>query len=310
MTPVLTVVIPAHNPDPERLRETLHGLRKQTLDGSLWETLLVDNSSTRFPNKEWLAEHAPARFRILQEATLGLSAARRSALQVAVGDFVVLVDDDNVLEPDYLLQTLAIFSTHPRVGLAGGRSSPRFDVEPPGWTREFFPLLALRDLGADERVSTGLLPAGAERNQYPVFAPIGAGMALRRQAWECWLATPAVGISDRRGAHLSSSGDNDIVLCAMRAGWEVGYFPKLALTHLIPPSRLEPEYLALLNNGIQRSWMQVLERHKVTPWPPLSAGGAALRKIKAWFTYRAWSSPSAHIRWRGACGHFDGRVAA
>src|SRR5208282_5798299 len=121
---------------------------------------------------------------------------------------------------------------------------------------------------------------------------------------------PAAGISDRRGVDLSSGGDNDIVLCAMREGWQVAYFPQLALTHLIPSSRLEPEYLAMLNRGIQRSWMQVLTRHRANPWPPLTAGGATLRKIKAWFAYRAWSSSASRIRWMGACGHFEGRVAA
>jgi GT2 family glycosyltransferase len=218
------------------------------------------------------------------------------------------VDDDNVLAPDYLEGSLSAFASHPRVGLAGGRSVPRFSSDPPGWAREFYGLLALRDLGGADRISQGLRPRGSERNAYPDFAPIGAGMALRRAAWQAWLDAPASGLSDRRGGALSSSGDNDIVLCAMRAGWEVGYFPGLVLTHLIPPGRLEASYLARLNRGIQKSWMQVLARHDASPWPPITPAGAALRKARAWFTHRAWSSPAARIRWNGACGHFEGRV--
>ena len=38
------------------------------------------------------------------------------------------------------------------------------------------------------------------------------------------------------------------------------------------------------------------------------AGVAVLRKTKSWFTYRAWSSPAAYIRWQGACRHFAGRT--
>jgi hypothetical protein len=208
-----------------------------------------------------------------------------------------------------LEQTLKVFETHRQVGVAGGRSTPRFEEEPAAWVREFLPLLALRDLGEGEQISSGLRGAGATRNQYPSFAPIGAGMALRRQAWENWLAASAPGLSDRRGGELFSGGDNDIVLCAMQAGWEVGYFPMLALTHLIPSARLEAAYLARLNRGIQKSWMHVLTRHEANPWPPLTAMGAALRKAKAWVSYRAWSSSAARIRWSGACGQFDGRVA-
>jgi len=308
MSSFLTAIIPAHNPDPGRLGKTLLGLRAQTLSSDRWETLLVDNASTRFPDMDWLAGQAPARFRVVREEALGLSAARRRGFRETPGEFAVLVDDDNVLAPDYLEQTLSLFASHPRVGLAGGKSTPSFESDPPEWTREFFGLLALRDLGGADRISNGLRPGGSSRNAYPDFAPIGAGMALRRPAWQAWLDAPASGLSDRKGGALSSGGDNDIVLCALGAGWEVGYFPGLVLTHLIPPGRLEEAYLARLNRGIQKSWMQVLARHDASPWLPLTPSGAALRKAKAWFTHRAWSSPAGRIRWNGACGHFEGRV--
>jgi len=95
-------------------------------------------------------------------------------------------------------------------------------------------------------------------------------MALRRAAWQAWLDArddaPNI-FSDRRGGALTSSGDNDIVLCAMRAGWEVGYFPQLMLTHLIPAGRLSVDYLSRLNRGIQTSWIQVLAAHDACQWP-------------------------------------------
>jgi glycosyltransferase involved in cell wall biosynthesis len=307
MTLDISVIIPAHNPDAERLRLTLNGLCVQTLDRARWELLIVDNASERFPDKEWISRHSPIRTRLIRETSLGLSAARRAGFREALGDVAVLVDDDNVLQPDYLEQALQILSAHPRVGLAGGPSTPIFESEPKGWAREFLPLLALRDLGSREIVSSGLRPDGRVANHYPAYAPIGAGMVLRRKAWESWLMASSAGMTDRRGNDLSSGGDNEIVLCAMSAGWEVGYFPSLSLSHLIPAGRLEPRYLARLNRGIQRSWMRVLTRYDANPWPPLSRTGAALRKIKSWFAYRAWSSPEAQIRWNGACGQYEGR---
>lgn len=307
MTPGLSVIIPTHNPHPGRLQRTLSGLRAQTLPAAPWETILVNNASTQFPEPAFFAEHAPANFRIVNEPVLGLTSARQCGFRAARGAVAVLVDDDNVLAPDYLERVLAILDRHPRVGLAGGKSLPEFERAPADWEREFLPLLALRDLGPTELVSTGLRPAGRERNEYPAFAPIGAGMALRRAAWGAWLEAGSAQ-SDRKGGELTSSGDNDIVLCAMKAGWEAGYFPELNLIHLIPASRLEAAYIARLNRGIQKSWMQVLARHGASPWGPLSATGAALRKARSWFSHRAWTSPAARIRWQGACGHFDGRV--
>jgi cellulose synthase/poly-beta-1,6-N-acetylglucosamine synthase-like glycosyltransferase len=307
----LSVIIPTHNPHPGRLRRTLAGLRAQTLPVDRWETILVNNASTGLPGAGFFADGAPANFSMVSEPTLGLSSARRHGFNVARGTLAVLVDDDNVLAPDYLEQVLALFARQPRVGVAGGKSVPEFERPLADWQQEFLPLLALRDLGPSELISHGLRPAGGTRNEYPAFAPIGAGMALRRAAWSAWLDAPAAAgaaLSDRRGRELTSAGDNDLVLCAMRAGWEAGYFPELSLTHLIPASRLDAGYLARLNRGIQKSWMQVLARHEASPWPPLTPLGATLRKAKAWLAHHPWSSPAARIRWQGACGHFDGRT--
>lgn len=304
-----TVVIPAHNPDPDRLRRVLLGLRGQTLSAAQWHTVLVDNASKRFPDTAFFAAAAPENFAIVGEPVPGLTAARRRGFSAARGNFAVLVDDDNVLAPDYLATVLELFSQHPEVGLLGGRSLPEFATEPPAWTSEFFPLLALRDLGPAKIISPLLRAARATRNEYPTCSPIGAGMALRRAAWEAWLSRPGDSLSDRRGTELSSGGDNDIVLCAMAAGWKVGYFPELLLTHLIPASRLEATYLARLNRGIQKSWMQVLSLHDANPWPPLSSAGARVRQWKAWLVHQPWRSPARAVRWQGACGHFEGRVA-
>lgn len=305
--PRLTVIIPTHNPDPGRLARTLAGLRAQTLPAADWETLLVDNASAS-PVTAPPAD-SPSPLRLIREPQLGLTSARRRGLREAGGEIVVLVDDDNVLAPGYLAGVLRLFAAHPQVGALGGKSVAEFAAPPPAWTAEFHALLAVRDLGDTPLLSAGLRPAGTDKNVYPRCAPIGAGMALRRAAIESWLGqSTSSSLTDRQGAELTSAGDNDIVLSVMQAGWEVGYFPELSLMHLIPASRLEPAYLGRLNRGIQKSWMQVLARHAASPWPKLSATGARLRQAKAWFVHRAWSSPAAHIRWQGACGHFEGRV--
>jgi glycosyltransferase involved in cell wall biosynthesis len=295
----------------ERFCATLRGLQAQTLPSEQWELLVVDNASTAFPSIGEFSSVKPGNLRVIREPRLGLTAARRCGLHAIGTEYAVFVDDDNVLAPDYLENTLAIFAAQPGIGLAGGRSIPRFAIAPAAWTHEFFPLLALRDLGPSEIVSSGLHQGSERRSKYPACAPIGAGMALRRAAWQAWLDArddaPNI-FSDRRGGALTSSGDNDIVLCAMRAGWEVGYFPQLMLTHLIPAGRLSVDYLSRLNRGIQTSWIQVLAAHDACQWPPLTDAGAALRKCKAWFAYQPWRSPAARVRFAGVCGHFEGRI--
>lgn len=307
----VSVVLCTHNPLPGNLERTLAGLRSQTLLSDRWETLLVDNaSSPPLAVRSWTCA-APANVRLLVEPQLGLSFARRRGLAEARAPFVVLVDDDNVLAPDYLAQVHRLFAEHPAVGALGGRSLPEFECQPEEWQKEFFSLLALRDLGDTPLISAGLRPNGSACNVYPSFAPIGAGMALRREASAAWLEQACASrFTDRRGQSLTSAGDNDLGLTIMGAGWQVAYFPQLSLTHLIPAARLEPSYLGRLNRGIQKSWMQVLSRHRANPWAPIAPWTLPLRTAKAWFAYRAWSGRPAYIRWQGACGHFEGRASS
>ncbi len=306
---MISVILPTHNPHPGRLQRTLAGLWDQTLPSDQWELVLVDNASTSPVSTNVLPSDTTNASRIIQEPALGLSQARRRGFQETRGDIIVLVDDDNVLAPDYLEVVVSLFATHPKVGVLGGSSRPEFEQASEPWVREFDSLLACRDLGAEPLISTGLRNSITGRNEYPLFAPIGAGMALRRAALMEWIDQPGnTGPSDRRGTDLSSGGDNDIILTAMKADWEVGYFPALSLIHLIPRSRLDPRYLARLNRSIAKSWVQVLHRHDACPWSPIPRWTVPLRQAKSWLKHRAWTSPAAHIRWQGACGHFEGRV--
>ncbi len=294
----LSVIIPTFDPDLTRLRRVLDALEKQTLRREVWEVVVVDNGS-----KEPLrfGPHIPSWVRLVREEEAGLSPARRRGIRVAQGEVMILVDDDNVLQEDYLDLALKYMEKHPRLGVSGGKSLPEFETSHEEWKKEFYPLLALRDLG-DERQEA------AWEGEYPLCSPIGAGMVLRRPAAEAWLKSGHATLPDRCGGELSSSGDNDIVLCALKAEWKVAYDPTLVLTHLIPNTRLESDYLARLNFGIQKSWMRVLTLHGCNPWSPVAEWTVPLRCTKAWFVYGAWHSPAHRIRWRGACGHFEGRV--
>lgn len=297
--PKIAVIVCTHNPHAGHLGRTLAALRAQTLPAFQWECVLVDNAST--PELAVPVDSLP-NARVVREPQPGLTHARRRGLSTSIAPLSVFVDDDNVLATDYLVHACRLAATHPRLGAFGGRSLPEFESPPPDWIREFHDLLALRDLGPAPMIA----PAESPPRHYPQCAPIGAGMVLRRAAAQAWLDVPAGGLTDRRGADLTSGGDNDIVLTVLGAGWDVGYFPELTLAHLIPGGRLEADYLARLNRSIQKSWVQVLVRHGLNPWRPIPAGSVGARQAKAWITTRAWSSAAARVRWRGLCGRIEG----
>ncbi|HEU5079371.1 MAG TPA: glycosyltransferase [Opitutaceae bacterium] len=304
----ISVVVCTHNPDTSRLTRTLHALLRQSIDPENWELLVVDNASAQTVDVPVAAE-ARSKVRLVREPRLGLTFARCAGVSHAQGEFIVLVEDDNVLAPNYLETVLLAFNRLPRVGAIGGKSLPEFERTPEPWLEPFFPLLGLRDLGSKEQFC---LPPTTQSplRVYPTCAPIGAGMALRREALESWLIQAKHSLSDRSGTTLDRGADNGIVLHVLKSGWAVGYVPELVLTHLIPAKRLEPDYLGRLNRDTQKSGMQVLTHHAINPWPPISRWSLRGRQLKAWFAHRAWAGPAARIRWRGACGQLEGRATA
>ncbi len=305
MTLDVSVLLPTHAPHAGRLARTLEGLRGQTLPTECWELLIVDNAS---PADSALARidlswHPQAK--VLREERLGLTHARLAGIRAAAGELLVLVDDDNILALDYLAQARTLFDKHANLGAAGGKTLPEWEVRPQGWMLEFTPSLAVRDLGDDE-----LRAALSEPRTYPLCSPVGAGMALRREAALAYAAKVGLDpvVMDRQGGNLSSGGDNDIVLTVLEAGWDVGYFPQLQLTHLIPAARLKRDYLARLVHSSSRSWVEVLAQHGIRPWPAVAPWTVPARKLRAWWRYRAWRDPASYVRWRGACGTFEGQA--
>ena len=303
----LTVIIPAHNPHRERLARTLAGLHAQDLSITEWELILVDNASEPALDADLfdLAWHPAGR--VVREPELGLTPARIRGFREAQGELCVLVDDDNILRPDYLSHAVQFAAKHSDVGVFGGKSLPEFEAPPPPWLDGLEALLALRDDGDRDVVANW-------DGTYPLCAPIGAGMVIRRSTALAWVAEietdPRRRALDRAGNQLVSGGDNDIVISVMKGGAKTAYFPELVLTHLIPVGRCDASYLVELNRAIAKSWMQLLTMHGINPWSPVPGWSLPLRKAKAWLTHRAWSGPAARIRWAGACGHFEGRVRA
>ncbi|MEA5566118.1 glycosyltransferase [Anabaena sp. UHCC 0399] len=309
MNTLISVIIPTHNPNLTRLQRTLDGLRSQSLSYSDWCLIIVDNASSNpdlFANLD-ISWHPNTK--IIREERLGLTRARLAGIQANECDYLIFVDDDNVLCPNYLQDTIKIFHTYPSLGAIGGKSLPEFEVEPESWVKQFWGCLALRDLGDDIQIYAYEKESHSQK-QHPIFAPIGAGMVLRRQAAEFYVQSilndNARLALDRTGKSLQSGGDCDINLTLLDGGWAVGYFPQLQLTHLISANRLTKNYLARLNYSSSRSWVQVLDAHNIRPWNKIPAWSVVPRKVKAFINYKALIHPANYVRWQGMCGMFEG----
>ena len=304
---MISVLLATHNSHPGRLGRTVDALCAQTLDTTSWELIVTDNASSPPLNLSSLNVPASVNVRLVREDKPGLIHARMAGIMTSVGDIILFCDDDTVLDADYLAFSAALFEADSRLGNAAGQSLPNFEITPPDWVREFADCLALRDFGDECRVIEGTL------NGYPSFAFGGGGAAFRRAALALFEARYADSsgpiLTGRSGTSLASGEDNTLVLSVLEAGWKVGYFPELTLTHLIPAGRLETAYLGRLNRGIAKSWVEVLGLHDICPWTPAAPWTLPLRKARSYLRNRAWAGPAEYVRWQGACGHFEGRAS-
>src|SRR6266550_1021940 len=132
MTPQISVVTCSHNPRSDYLEQVIEALKSQTLDKQDWEYLLIDNASdeplTQRVNLSWQPNA-----RHVREEKLGLTHARLCGISEARGDILVFVDDDNVLDADYLQQALRIADEWSILGAFGGQVRASFEEMPADW---------------------------------------------------------------------------------------------------------------------------------------------------------------------------------
>ncbi|MGH7026601.1 glycosyltransferase family 2 protein [Brevundimonas sp.] len=99
--PVLSLIMPVHDPRPEWLAEALASVAAQT--SSAWELVCIDDGSSD-PEVRALLAVAAARDARVRLTTLspgrGVAGATNAGLAEATGDWVAFMDHDDVLEPE------------------------------------------------------------------------------------------------------------------------------------------------------------------------------------------------------------------
>jgi glycosyltransferase involved in cell wall biosynthesis len=247
MKPAIGVITCTHNPRQDYLEKVLAALKSQTLPLEQWEYLLIDNASDRQLSSEIdLTWHPNARH--LRENKLGLTPARLRGIQESQADILVFVDDDNILDSDYLEVALQIGKDWSILGAWGGQIRGGFERIPPDWTKPYWVYLGIREFDRDKW--SNLL------HQHET-TPCGVGLCVRKIVAEKYteLITndPKRLALDRKGTIVTSCGDTDLAFTACDIGLGTGQFKALKSTHLMPPNRLEERYLLKLYEGIYYS---------------------------------------------------------
>ncbi len=135
--PLLSVLLPVYNVDEKWLRKCIDSVASQIYEN--WELCVADDRSPKPHIRRVLDEYArnDTRIKIVYRPDNGhISAASNSALEIAIGEFCVLLDNDDELSPDALFwvakeildrpETAMIYSDEDMVDDQGKRYSLKF----------------------------------------------------------------------------------------------------------------------------------------------------------------------------------------
>lgn len=118
--PLVSVIMPAYNVEPY-IAAAIESALEQTFDD--YEILVVDDGSTDRTASIAAAYGARSeRIRLITQANRGLSAARNAALRAARGAFLALLDGDDIWDPGFLEQQMAVFRERPEVSIVTGNA--------------------------------------------------------------------------------------------------------------------------------------------------------------------------------------------
>ncbi len=106
----ISILVPAYNTDPKYMTELLESVTNQTYP--FWELIIADASSDVTSEncvknivKAYVAENAYERIRYIRlEKNAGISENTNQALSYATGEYVGLLDHDDLLTPDALYE--------------------------------------------------------------------------------------------------------------------------------------------------------------------------------------------------------------
>lgn len=96
----ISVIVPTHN-RAEALGKTLSHLARQDFDEP-WEVIVVNNRSTDNTDAVVQSQQFPVPLQLVHEDTPGAAAARNAGVEAATGQYLLFIDNDILVEPDFI----------------------------------------------------------------------------------------------------------------------------------------------------------------------------------------------------------------
>ena len=111
--PTISAIIPAYNGVARYLEQAIHSVLAQTYRDI--ELIVVDDAST--DDTARLVQRFPTARYFRRAKNGGQAAARNDGARLAKGEFLAFLDQDDLWEPTFLQEILAVLSSHPHAAV-------------------------------------------------------------------------------------------------------------------------------------------------------------------------------------------------
>lgn len=256
----VSVVICCYNSE-KVIAKTLQYLSKQKTEKDIsWEVVLINNNSidntVQVAKNAW-DDSACAPFRIVEEATSGIIAARKKGVRVSQYEYIIFCDDDNWLNPNYIQEAYEIMESDFSIGVLGGRGIPVFEEKQPSWMKYFLSSYACGPQGEKNGDIT--------KNKKYAY---GAGSVYRKSVLVQFLAI--MDIAPGRDSEKLSGGEDKLLgLLHVICEYKIKYNAQLTFSHFIPGKKINLKYLLLLtwhngeNNVYLKPFIDYINGHEI-----------------------------------------------
>lgn len=269
-----TIALCTHN-HADRLERTLADLAQLQPPRAPWELLIIDNGCSD-GTAELLARQVwPGGWevRVVREEKLGLSNARNRAIGEARGEYVIFMDDDETVDPDWLrAYERLIMDKHPDA--CGGRICVLFEDRRPPWLTDEL-VAFLGEVNRAEEIAALTEP-------HTFFH--GGNFGIRKTVYDSIGGFDAM--LGRKGTVNTGGEEVDFYRRLLAAGLKVWWTPEAIIHHRIQAAKLNRSYF--LDLHYRQGRMEAMRRRGQAPrLPPIYFYGQLLRAVAAaWGVYR------------------------
>lgn len=228
----VSIIVCTYNRE-DFIEKCLTALNNQSQDNNDYEVILINNNSTDATNQiclDFKEKHTNLDLKYFIETKQGLSSARNRGIKEANSPIISFIDDDVIVNKDYVSEIINFFSKHKNVDALGGKILPLYESERPKWMSVFLePLMSVIDLGDKEKKFP--------KNKFP----IGANMIFDKKIFDkIGLFNENLG---RTGKNMLGGEEKDIFNRIKSKNGVIWYSNKPWVFHQVPNERLSLDFI-------------------------------------------------------------------